>query len=191
METSSPSDDKLNGIILRWSVAAGLADITPIVGADLAAVTGCELKMFYAIAKEYDVTVTKERFIELLSTLAAGAGGWAVTIFGASTLIKVFPGIGNAFLYWQPPAIAAFTWAMGQVLKSYFPLVKEGKTWDKNAMRSAIKEALQRAKSIDWKRELENAIISKELLSQTREIGRQVAGYVTETEILKLFRIGQ
>ena len=153
-----PSDEKLNNIILKWSVLAGVADITPIVGADIAAVTGCQLKMFYDMAGEYDVSVTKERFTELLTTLAAGVGGWALTIFGASAMIKAFPGIGNALLFWQPPVIAAFTWAMGQVLKSYFPLIKEGKTWDKREMQAAMKTAYKNAKKIDWKKELNNSI---------------------------------
>lgn len=154
----TPSGDKLNNIILKWSVLAGVADITPVVGADIAAVAGCQLKMFYDMAEEYEVSVTRERFTELIGTLAAGIGGWALTIFGAVKMIKVFPGIGNALLYWQPPAVAAFTWAMGQVLKSYFPLVQQGKTWDKREMQAAMREAWQRAKRIDWKKELKNAV---------------------------------
>ncbi len=110
------------------------------------------------MAREYEIHVTKERFIELLGTLTAGIGGWALTIFGATKMIKAFPGIGNVFLYWQPPVIAAFTWAMGQVLKTYFPLIKEGKTWDKNEMKAAMKIAMKNAKNIDWKKELKNSI---------------------------------
>lgn len=158
---STPSDDSLNALILRWSVLAGVADITPIPGADIAAVAGCQMKMFFEMAEKYDVSVTKERFREVLATLAAGVGGWALTIFGASTMIKSFPGIGNAFLYWQPPAIAAFTWAMGQVLKTYFPLIKAGKTWDKTEIKSAMKQAWANAKNIDWKKELKNSVSSK------------------------------
>lgn len=111
-----PSKEKLNEIILKWSVFAGLADVTPIPGADLAAVTTCQLKMFYELAEQYEVSVTKERFMELLGTFAVGAGGWGLTILGATTMIKMFPGIGTALLSWQPPMVAAFTWAMGQVL---------------------------------------------------------------------------
>ena len=155
------SDDKLNSIILKYSVLAGVADITPMFGADVAAVTACQLKMFYELADEYEVSVTKQRFMELLSTLAAGVGGWGVTAFGALTLIKIFPGIGNLFLCWQPPMVAAFTWAMGQVLKSYFPLIKEGKTWDKKEMQLAMTEAWQTAKKTDWKTELKNSVSFK------------------------------
>jgi uncharacterized protein (DUF697 family) len=155
------TDEELNALILRWSVLAGVADVTPIVGADVAAVAGCQMKLFFEMAAKYDVHVTKERFREVLATLAAGVGGWAVTIFGASTLIKAFPGIGNALLYWQPPLVAAFTWALGQVLKSYFPLIKEGKTWDKSEMKAAMKTALKNAKNIDWKKEIKNSIGSK------------------------------
>jgi uncharacterized protein (DUF697 family) len=190
METPTLSDEKLNRIILTWSVASGVADITPIIGADLAAVAICQFKMFSALAREYGVTVTKERFIELLSTLVAGTGGWAATIFGASTLIQVFPGIGSALLWWQPPAIAAFTWAMGQVLKSYFPLVKEGKTWDKNSMKSAMKEALRRAKSIDWKKELGNLINWEKLILVWKSksviaLGEEGAGKTTLSQFLQ------
>jgi uncharacterized protein (DUF697 family) len=153
-----PSEEKLNTIILKWSVLAGVADITPILGADIAAVAACQLKMFYDMAEEFDVTVTRERFTEVVTTLAAGIGGWAATIFGATKMLKVFPGIGSALLYWQPPAVAAFTWAMGQVLKSYFPLVQQGKSWDKQEMQAAMREAWRNAKRIDWKRELVNSV---------------------------------
>jgi uncharacterized protein (DUF697 family) len=81
-----------------------------------------------------------------------------LTVFGACKIIKVFPGVGNLFLCWQPPLIAAFTWSMGQVLKIYFPLIKEGKTWDKQEMQLAMEEAWQRAKAIDWKKELLNSV---------------------------------
>lgn len=156
-----PSDDELNALILRWSVLAGVADITPIPGADIAAVAGCQMKMFFEMAEKYGVSVTKERFSEVLATLATGVGGWALTIFGASAMIKSFPGIGNALLYWQPPVVAAFTWAMGQVLKTYFPLIKAGKTWDKSEMKAAMKQAWQNAKAIDWKKELKNSVSFK------------------------------
>jgi uncharacterized protein (DUF697 family) len=150
-------EDKINHTILRWSVLSGVADINPVLGADVAGVVGCQLKMFYEVAEYYGVQVTKERFLELLSTLAAGVGGWAVTIFGATTMIKVFPGIGNVLLYWQPPVVAAFTWAMGQVLKHYFPLIKEGKTWEKREQQIAMREAWKNAKEINWKTELTNS----------------------------------
>ncbi|MCB1194006.1 MAG: DUF697 domain-containing protein [Leptospiraceae bacterium] len=152
-----PSEEKINAIIMRCSVLAGVADINPIVGADVAGVAGCQLKMFYDIASEYDVSVTKERFTELLGTLATGIGGWALTIFGATAMIKAFPGIASILLFWQPPLVAAFTWAMGQILKIYFPLIKEGKTWDKTEMQEAMKIAYENAKKINWKSELKNS----------------------------------
>jgi uncharacterized protein (DUF697 family) len=154
----TPLDGRLNKIILKYAVLAGVADITPIVGADIAAVAGCQLKMFYEMAEEYSVGVTQERFTEVLTTLAAGVGGWALTIFGATTMLKVVPGISSILLYWQPPAIAAFTWAMGQVLKSYFPLIKQGRTWDKAEMRTAMSEAWAKAKDINWAKELKNSV---------------------------------
>jgi uncharacterized protein (DUF697 family) len=147
-------EEKVNQTILKWSVLSGVANINPVLGADVAGVVGCQLRMFYKIAEYYDVQVTKERFWELLSTLAAGVGGWAVTIFGAAAMLKLFPGIGNVLLYWQPPVVAAFTWAMGHVLKGYFPGIKEGKSWDKGDLQVAMRNALQDAKKIDWKKEL-------------------------------------
>lgn len=158
MNTIIVNDEKLNAMILRWAVLSGVADVTPVAGADVAAVAGCQLKMFYEMAEMYQVSVTKERFAELLATLAAGVGGWAVTFFGATKIIKIFPGISNIFLYWQPPLIAAFTWAMGQVLKTYFPLIKEGKSWDKKEMKEAMVVAWEKAKKIDWKKEIKNSI---------------------------------
>ena len=156
MNTSS--EEKLNSMILKWSLMAGVADLTPIIGADIAAIAGCQLKLFYDMAEHYEVQVTKERFTEVLATLATGVGGWAATIFGASKMIKAFPGIGNALLFWQPPVIAAFTWAMGQVLKTYFPLIKQGKTWDRKDMQTAMKTAWKEARKMKWKDELRKSV---------------------------------
>ena len=46
---------------------------------------------------------------------------------------------------------------MGQVLKAYFPTVKEGKNWDENELQVAMKTAWKDAKAIDWKKELTNS----------------------------------
>jgi uncharacterized protein (DUF697 family) len=48
-----PSDEELNALILRWSVLAGVADITPVPGADIAAVATCQLTMFFDMARKY------------------------------------------------------------------------------------------------------------------------------------------
>jgi hypothetical protein len=67
-----PTDEELNALILRWSVLAGVANITPIIGADVSAVAGCQMKLFFEMAEKYDVHVTKERFREVIITLATG-----------------------------------------------------------------------------------------------------------------------
>ncbi|MCX6628387.1 MAG: DUF697 domain-containing protein [Candidatus Solibacter sp.] len=151
-------EDKVNSTILRYSLLAGVADITPIVGADLAGVLGCQLTMYYTLAEHYGVEVTKERFKDLVLTLVGAVGGWSATIFGATAMIKSFPGVSSLFLYWQPPVVAAFTWAMGQVLKSYLPSIRDGAGLEKADLRLAMKEAWHTARHMNWRKDLAGAI---------------------------------
>ena len=144
-----PSDTKLNSIIMKWTSLAGVAN--------MAGVSSCQRKMFYDMAGEFDVKVTREFYREVLATLVAGVGVWALMLFCVTKMIKVFPGIGYVLFFWQPPLVAAFTWAMGHVLKSYFPLVKKGKTLDKKEMKLAMKESWKRAKMVEWKKILNSS----------------------------------
>ncbi len=136
------SDNELNRIILKWTEIAGRANV--------AEVSGCQLKMYYDIADEYDVKVTRKSYGEVLTTLVIGVGMWALTLYEVSKIIKVIPRIGNTLYFWQPTLVVTFTWAMGQVLKRYFALTKEGKTLDKKKMQLAMKESWERSRMIDW-----------------------------------------
>lgn len=57
-------DEKANSTILRYSVLAGVADITPIVGADLAVVLAFQLKMYVS------------RISTASASLQHGSGKW-------------------------------------------------------------------------------------------------------------------
>src|SRR5262245_2423228 len=123
------------------------------------------MRMYHELANHYQVAVTKERFNDLVLTLAGAIGGWGITIFGATGMLKLVPGLGNLFLLWQPPLIAAFTWSMGQVLKQYFPVAKQGGEWQREDFRGAMHDAWKGAKRIDWKRRLRSAqgVVSSEI----------------------------
>ncbi len=144
-----PSDSELNRIILKWTELAGAANV--------AGVAGCQFKMFYDMAGEYDVEVTKKSYGEVLSTLVKGVGVWALTLYEITKIIKVFPIIGNNFFSWQPPLVSTFTWAMGQSLKGYFTLIKEGKTLDKKKMKLTMKKSWERSREIEWDKMLSPA----------------------------------
>ncbi len=137
-----PSDNELNRIILKWTEIAGTANV--------AEVSGCQLKMYYDIADEYDVKVTRKGYREILTTLVIGVGVWAVALYEVTRLIKVIPVFGHTIFFWQPPLVVTFTWAMGQVLKRYFTLMNEGKTLDRKMMKLAMKESWERSRMIEW-----------------------------------------
>ncbi len=136
------SDNELNKIILKWTELAGASNVEEV--------EGCQLKMFYDMADEYEVKVTKESYGEVLSTLIIGVGVWALALYEVTKIIKVIPIFGHTVFYWQPPLVVNFTWAMGQTLKRYFTLTKKGKTLDKKNIKLAMKESWERSKMIDW-----------------------------------------
>ncbi len=136
------SDNELNRIILKWTELAGASNVEEV--------EGCQLKMFYDMAGEFEVKVTKENYGEVLSTLIIGVGVWALTLHELAKIIKIIPGFGHTLFYWQPPMVVTFTWAMGQALKRYFALIKEGNTLDKKKMKLAMKESWERSRMIEW-----------------------------------------
>ncbi len=136
------SDNELNRIILKWTEIAGASNVEEV--------EGCQLKMFYDMAGEYDVKVTKESYGEVLPTLIIGVGVWALTLHELAKIIKIIPGFSHILLYRQPSLVVTFTWAMGQTLKRYFALIKEGNTLDKKKIKLAMKESWERSRMIEW-----------------------------------------
>ncbi len=136
------SDNELNRIILKWTELAGAANV--------AGVAGCQLKMFNDMASEYDVKVTKKNYGEVLFTLVFSVGVWALMLYEATKIIKLFPRFGNILFSFQPHLVASFTWAMGQALKGYFTLIKEGNTLDKKKLKLTMKNSWEKSRVIEW-----------------------------------------
>ena len=102
---------------MYWSMGAGLIPI-PVV--DLAAVTGIQLRMIGDLAKQYNLTFSRDAGKALLGSLV---GGGATAAGGpiAASVVKGIPLIGQtAGVAAMPAAAGASTYAVGKVFIQHF-----------------------------------------------------------------------
>ena len=127
---------------LGWS--AGAAFI-PVPGFDLAAVTAVQIKMIADIAKVYDVPFKKDATKTIIGSLLATIlpSGLAQ---GASSLVKIVPGIGTILGMATAPAFAAAsTYAIGKVFTQHFESGGNLITFDTTAAREYFKAEYETA----------------------------------------------
>jgi|TARA_B110000444_G_C18777868_1_gene565896 uncharacterized protein (DUF697 family) len=121
---------------LGWS--AGAAFI-PVPGFDLAAVTAVQIKMIADIAKVYDVPFKKDATKTIIGSLLATILPSGVAQ-GASSLVKIIPGIGTILGMATAPAFAAAsTYAIGKVFTQHFESGGNLITFDTTAAREYFK----------------------------------------------------
>ena len=102
---------------MYWSMGAGLIPI-PVV--DLAAVTGIQIKMIAALAKQYGLPFSHDTGKALLGSIVGGAVPAAAGPTAVS-LAKGLPLIGQAAGAAAMPAVAgASTYAVGKVFIQHF-----------------------------------------------------------------------
>src|SRR5882757_8796143 len=95
-----------------WSAGAGLI---PLPLADLAAISGVQLKMIHALSKLYGVPFSRDAAKSVIGALVGGGGALALAAPAGSAL-KLIPVVGQiAGALAQPALAAASTYALGKV----------------------------------------------------------------------------
>lgn len=103
---------------MLWSMGAGAI---PLPGIDLATITGVQLKMLGALAREYDVAFREDRGKAVISALVGGVGSGALAYGLVGSMLKAIPLVGSILGTASVPITAgAATYALGNVFLQHF-----------------------------------------------------------------------
>jgi uncharacterized protein (DUF697 family) len=103
---------------MYWSMGAGLI---PVPYADMAAVTGVQIKMLADLAKHYEIPFSKNKVKEIVAALIGGAlpGPIAGSMLGSA--VKMVPVVGPIIGGVSVPLLSgATTYAVGNVFIRHF-----------------------------------------------------------------------
>jgi uncharacterized protein (DUF697 family) len=118
VETKRPLAQKTLRRHVPIAVGTGLI---PLPFADLAALSGLQLKLLADLAKIYGVPFSKSESQTIVTSLLGSVGGTVVTTAAVGSLAKFVPGIGGLLsLTTLPAASGMFTWALGQTMIDHF-----------------------------------------------------------------------
>jgi len=108
-------------IVTRWSRWSVAASVIPAPFIDMAAISGVQVKMIYALCKQYEVDFEHKAAIAIASGVTGGAAVQTVASLLAKQLIRITPGVGTIFMFAVEPVISyATTYAMGVAFISHF-----------------------------------------------------------------------
>jgi len=124
---------------MGWSAGAGLI---PLPGADLAAISGVQLKMVHSLSKLYGLPFSRDAAKSVIGALVGG-GGAVVLSAPVGSLIKGVPVVGQiAGALTQPALAAATTYALGKVFIQHFETGGNLLNFNANDLRDYYNEQL-------------------------------------------------
>ena len=111
---------KARGVVRRFMAYSGAAGLLPLPVIDVAAVTGVQVKMLYALSKIYDVPFNAKLARQLVLALLGG-GGSVVLALPAASATKFVPVVGTAASFVLSPAFATLScYAVGRIFVRHF-----------------------------------------------------------------------
>jgi len=144
-----------------WSVGGGLI---PIPWVDIAAVSGVQLSMIYALSKNYDVEFKKNVARNIAASLVGSIvpGSLAQGFIGSS--LKAIPVLGQTFGSVSMSAFSgAATYAIGKVFVQHFETGGTLFDFDIEKMRGYFKEQFAEGKKQAEKLEPEKTDFTKKV----------------------------
>jgi len=127
-----------------WSVAGGLI---PVPWIDMAAVTGVQLSMIYALSKKYDVEFKKDAVRNIIASLLGSIVPEALARGTIGSSLKMLPILGQTFGGITMSAFSgATTYAIGKVFVQHFETGGTLFDFDIEKMREYFKEQFDEGK---------------------------------------------
>lgn len=113
----SQAEEIVNNYI-PWSMGAGLI---PVPLADVAALTGIQVKMLADLSKHYGVEFSENRGKSIVLSLLGSLGTTTLALGTVGSIVKAIPGIGTWVGAVTLPVFgAAVTYAIGKVFIQHF-----------------------------------------------------------------------
>ena len=117
----APTASSADSIIRQHVLLAAGAGLIPVPIADMAAITGIQLKMLSDLSAFYQVPFSRHRVESILSSLISGLASREIATIGLSGLLKTIPIFGSVLgAASMPMAAAALTYAVGSSFKEHF-----------------------------------------------------------------------
>ena len=119
-----------------WAIGAGLI---PVPLADLAAITGVQVKMLSEISKVYGVEFSENRGKSIVLSLIGGLGATSAAVGIVGSVAKLVPGLGSLFGIATLPIISgAITYAVGKTFTQHFESGGTFLTFDAEATKASF-----------------------------------------------------
>jgi len=136
-------------IVTRWSRWSVAASVIPAPFVDMAAISGVQVKMIFALCKHYEVDFEHKTAIAIASGVTGGAAVQTIASVLAKQILRTMPGVGTFFMFAIEPVISyATTYALGLAFISHFEA--DGRLHDFNpaTINQYLAEQINKRKSM-------------------------------------------
>ena len=137
-----------NEIIERYTYWAAGFGFIPIPLADIAAVTGTQVRLVSELAKIYEIQFSSERVRAIIGSLLGGVLPVAISGGSIGSAVKAVPVIGSIVGFALVPALAAATTqAVGRVYLHHFEAGGTLLDFDPDKLRSHFEEEFKASRA--------------------------------------------
>jgi len=114
-------NEKVAGIIRKYTYYTTAAGLVPIPVADLLLISGLQVKMIHDMSIEYDVPFKKNTVKSIIGALLGYIVPQSMTRTVLGSALKTIPGIGTILgVISMPIFTGGATWTLGQIFYSHF-----------------------------------------------------------------------
>lgn len=154
-------------IVRKHVLLAAGAGLIPVPLADVAAITGIQLRMLKELTTHYGVSIAQHRPESIIYSLLAGFASREIATIGLSGILKTIPVIGSMIgAASMPIASAALTYAVGTSFNEHFAAGGNFDTLSIPKMRASLSRKIETGR-----------VVAKQLLQ--RETAKKVESPAT------------
>lgn len=137
---------RLTGRYALWSMGGGLI---PVVGLDVAAILGVQVKMLHAMSGVYGVEFRENRAKSIVVSLIGSLGIIPIGTGILFSIIKLVPVVGSlAATIALPTSAGAITWATGKLFIIHFESGGTFLDFDPEKMKQAYRRMFEEGKAV-------------------------------------------
>jgi len=145
-ETNEQKALKLTRHYVLWSMGGGLI---PIVGIDIIAIIGVQIKMLHEMSKIYGVEFKENRARSIITTLIGGIGIVPLGTGIVFSVLKLIPVVGAlAATVALPASAGAVTYATGKIFTAHFESGGTLLNFNAASMKAAYRKMFEEGKTV-------------------------------------------
>jgi uncharacterized protein (DUF697 family) len=145
VETNEQKALRITKRYALWSMGGGLI---PVVGLDIVAIMGAQVKMLYEMSKVYGVEFKENRAKSLVGSLVSSLGIVPIGTGILFSAMKILPVVGQlAATVALPTSAGAITYATGKIFISHFESGGTLLDFNPEKMKAAYRKMFEEAKA--------------------------------------------